>query len=194
MSIIGDIAAPYALIYSNVRQIDTIIPDVVVEEQHHDGSFITLHPVETGAPISDHAYRLPAEVEMRCGWSDSNHQEPGFVQQVYDELLALKNLYEPFNVSTGKRLYQNMLIKDLAVTTDDKYEFALNCIVGLREIIIASTSGGGGTGQGGVGAQADQASPQQTAAATNMGTQNLAPVTSGPLSNTGLPSPLSFSL
>ncbi len=42
-------------------------PDVVVEEVHRDALAITQHPVEQGASITDHAYRLPAVVEVRMG-------------------------------------------------------------------------------------------------------------------------------
>lgn len=49
---------------------------------------------------------------------------------------------QPFDVSTGKRLYRNMLIKSLAVQTDAASETALLCTVGLREIqLVPATSG-----------------------------------------------------
>jgi hypothetical protein len=54
------------------RSIGTIIPDVTIEEHHHDRLEITQHPVAKGTPISDHAYRMPAEVTMRLGWTNSN--------------------------------------------------------------------------------------------------------------------------
>jgi hypothetical protein len=43
------------------RKIGVIIPDVVVSEKHSDTLEITEHPVETGAAISDHAYKRPAK-------------------------------------------------------------------------------------------------------------------------------------
>jgi hypothetical protein len=54
------------------RQIDTIIPDVTIEEHHSDRMEITNHPVASGSPISDHAYRQPSQVVMRLGWTNSN--------------------------------------------------------------------------------------------------------------------------
>jgi hypothetical protein len=40
---------------------------VVVSEKHSDTLEITEHPVETGAAISDHAYKRPSEVVMEVG-------------------------------------------------------------------------------------------------------------------------------
>lgn len=51
-----------------------IIPQVVVSERAHDRSQITTHPVEQGAAITDHAIRLPVEVTVMIGWSNSPTQ------------------------------------------------------------------------------------------------------------------------
>jgi hypothetical protein len=141
--IIGDALSAYALIQTSDRSIDSIIPDVTVEEVHHDEVTITQHPVETGAPVSDHAFQNPVIVEMRVGWSDASHQSPGYVKQVYNELLGLKDRRQVFNVSTGKRQYKNMLVRHISVTTDSDSEWALNAVVILQEVIITNAGGGG---------------------------------------------------
>jgi hypothetical protein len=56
----------------NTRRIGTIIPDVTIEEQHSDRLQVTQHPVARGSPISDHAFKLPATVVMRLGWTNAN--------------------------------------------------------------------------------------------------------------------------
>lgn len=122
------------------RAIGTIIPDVTLEELHRDELAITAHSVETGAAISDHAFKLPASVEMRCGFSNSTAQTEGYVQLIYEEFLALQSSRQPFDVSTGKRSYTNMLIRSLQVTTDPQSEYALNCSVVLQEVLLTSTS------------------------------------------------------
>ena len=144
-SLIGDMVPNYALISSNKRSVGLLIPDIVIEEMHRDDVSITVHPVETGTPISDHKFENPAVVEMRCGWSDSTHQSAGFVQSVYEELVALKQSTEPFDVSTGKRQYQNMLVKSIVVTTDETTEYVLNALVTLQEIIWADVGAGSGS-------------------------------------------------
>ena len=54
------------------RNIAGIYPDVVVKESHRDEMEITEHPIESGASISDHAFKRPAELLVQFGWSDSS--------------------------------------------------------------------------------------------------------------------------
>lgn len=53
------------------RQIGPIFANITIEERHTDTQTITRHPVESGAAISDHAYKEPKEVTIRCAWSNS---------------------------------------------------------------------------------------------------------------------------
>lgn len=48
-----------------------IIAQAVIEEQHMDEMEVTQHPVETGAPITDHAYMRPSHLKMTLMWSNS---------------------------------------------------------------------------------------------------------------------------
>lgn len=135
--IIGD--APFAaLITQNGRAIGTLIPDVAVEEIHHDESEITWHPVETGSPVSDHVFDNPATVEIRWFWGDSPAQAQGYSQVVYQQLLALKASHAVFNVSTGKRQYTNMLMRTLLVKTDPETEFTLAVTAICQNLIFAT--------------------------------------------------------
>lgn len=157
--------ATFALItHPNPRLIGTIIPDIVIEEIGHDQLQVTEFPVESGAPIGDHAYKRPPEIIMRCGFSNSTAQSEGYVQAVYLLFLELQAQLQPFNVLTGKRQYQNMLISSLLVTTDQESEYALNVVVGLKMVLITSTSGGGQFAD----AQ-NQTHPEQTAPVVNGG-------------------------
>lgn len=60
-----------------------ILPDIiaqaVIEEKHHDELEITEHPVEQGAMITDHAFKRPAELTLRLGWSNSPTSRGNFV-------------------------------------------------------------------------------------------------------------------
>ncbi len=142
----------------------------MVEEIQHDQLQITEFPIESGAPISDHAYKRPPEIIMRCGFSNSTAQSEGYVQAVYGLFLDLQNSLEPFNVTTGKRQYANMMISSLLVTTDQESEYVLNIVVGLKMVIITNTSGGGGSA-------ANQASPEQTTGVQNSGVEQ--PISQG---------------
>lgn len=63
----------------DVGPMQPLIAHATLEELHRDDLEITEHPVELGAPIADHAFKRPAEVIIRCGWSDSPPGSPGLV-------------------------------------------------------------------------------------------------------------------
>jgi hypothetical protein len=144
---------------------------VTLDEHHHDEMVITDHPVEQGASISDHAYKKPAEVTMTLAWSNSSLssitslQFGSYNQFVYKSLLTLQASRTPFDLSTGKRRYQNMLIQALDTTTDAKTENSLIVTLHCRELIIVQTT----TTQ--LQPAANMSSPQKTAATTNAGTK-----------------------
>lgn len=133
------------------RSISTILPDVVVQEDHHDTLTITEHPVERGAPITDHSFKRPAEVRIICGWSNSvtlnsmvdgsviSAVFEGRVREVYRRLLDLQESRTPFSITTGKRTYRNMLMSSLDVTTDQKTEYALLVSAVFREVVLVDT-------------------------------------------------------
>ncbi|WP_324029259.1 hypothetical protein GC087_21310 [Pantoea sp. JZ2] len=133
------------------RKIGIIVPSVVVSEKHSDRLEITEHPVEVGASVSDHAYKRPSEVVMQVGFAGggslldfaSNLTATSLLgispREVYEQLLKLQSDRMPFDVVTGKRLYSNMLLQNLEVTTDRFTENVLSATLTLREIIITST-------------------------------------------------------
>ena len=86
--IIGDALANYALATTGTRSIGNMSPHVVVEEVHRDELVITQHPVEIGAPVTDHSFMMPWTVEIHCGWSNSTAGADGYVQAVYEAMLA----------------------------------------------------------------------------------------------------------
>ena len=130
------------------RSIGTLIPGVTIDEQHVDDLMITSHPVAIGGNISDHAVKQPSTLIMRCGWSESGNifnfdknlqLAPGPLE-AYKQLQALQNNRQPISVVTGKRLYENMLIRRLTVVTDVETENALIAEVEFQQIIIADTT------------------------------------------------------
>nr|HDI2064428.1 hypothetical protein [Klebsiella pneumoniae] len=134
------------------RRIGLIVPSVVISEKHNDTLEITEHPVEVGAAISDHAYRRPSEVVMQVGFAGGGSlldflDTTSFglsvglsPKETYQELLDLQSSRVPFDVVTGKRIYTNMLIRALEVTTDRTSENVLSAVLTLREVIITSTT------------------------------------------------------
>ncbi|HHK8149028.1 TPA: phage baseplate protein [Serratia marcescens] len=144
------------LFSQQTRKIGGIIPSVAISEKHSDTLEITEHPIEDGAPVSDHAYKRPPEVTMELGFAGGGSLLDGvdttqFIdinsgrtlssgpREVYKQLLALQESRLPFDVTTGKRQYQNMLIRSLDVTTDRTSENVLMCVLTLRNVIISRT-------------------------------------------------------
>lgn len=124
------------VMFTRPRRIDTIIPNVAIEEMHRDRLTITNHPVEIGAAITDHAFKEPVELTMRCGWSNSQGFSESYSQRIYNQLLSLQNERRPFDVTTGKRQYKNMMILEIDVTTDVHNEFSLIAQIHMREVIL----------------------------------------------------------
>ena len=133
------------------RQIGLVIPDVVTRESHEDALTITSHPVEKGATISDHAWLTPATVSMDIGFSsggslvdfwDTAQFGVGYglsPTEIYQNLLEMQKSRNLLDVMTGKRLYSNMLISSLSVTTAPSSEHVLFATLKLTEVIIADT-------------------------------------------------------
>jgi len=126
------------------RSIGGILAQVTIDEQAEDDVQITEHPVEQGAPISDHAFKRPATLTVRAGWSASG-KAPGQGNDlsaetgVYGLLLSWQAALMPFDVITGKRSFPNMLIERLSVMTDNHSEFALMATIVCRQVIIVGT-------------------------------------------------------
>lgn len=161
-----------------------------IEEIHTDTLEITEHPVERGASIADHAYKKPAEVVLRCGWSNSSLKallgiitgffaggtmsKADFVSGVYSQLLQLQESREPMSVTTGLRQYDNMLIRSLVATRDQKTAHVLMVTATFREVIIVTTQAAT------LPAKDSQADPAGTAELENTGVQQVYPVSPGP--------------
>ncbi|WP_354691095.1 phage baseplate protein [Phytobacter sp. RSE-02] len=139
------------LFHLQSRNIGILVPSVVVSEKHTDKLEITEHPVETGAAISDHAYKSPSEVIMDVGFAgggellDFKNELAGppllgmSPRETYQQLLDLQSSRTPLDVVTGKRIYKNMLLRSIEVNTDQKTENVLSALLTLREVIITST-------------------------------------------------------
>lgn len=118
-----------------------IVAQVVVDEDHSDDLIITEHPVEQGALINDHAFKRPAELRVRMGWSNAWAYDHAVydVRTIYEQILTLQATRLPFTVWTGKRQYSNMLISSLRTHTDEKMAFSFVAEIEFKEIVLVST-------------------------------------------------------
>jgi hypothetical protein len=136
-------------------QIGAISIQATLEETLTDLVTVTDHPVEAGAQISDHAYYRPAELVMRCGWSNSTAQNlvstaaslfsqggltvSDYVSGIYAQLLSLQQSLQPFTVLTSIRQYTNMMLTSIALQRDQRTSQALMVTATMRQVIIVST-------------------------------------------------------
>lgn len=120
------------------RSIGGIVAHVTIEETERDEVQVTQHPVEQGAPINDHAFKMPEEVAIRAGW---NMQDGDLSAEsgIYGMLLNWQASFIMFELVTGKRVHHNMLIQSMAVVTNSQTEYALLVDMNCREIILTKT-------------------------------------------------------
>lgn len=160
------------------------------EEAHQDELQITEHPVEKGAQINDHAFKLQPEVTIQCGWSNADFAaligtlesiftggglpSADYISTVYSQLLALQETRQPFDVVTSMRMYRDMLFKSLRVVKDQKTGEALSVTATLKQIRIVQTQATR------LPPKESQASPQATAETQNTGAKAATPATPAP--------------
>lgn len=60
-----------AILVKPRRSIGPFVATVTLEETHQDDLEITDHPVEVGASITDHAFKLPASLVIKAAWSEA---------------------------------------------------------------------------------------------------------------------------
>jgi len=175
--------------------IDTIPIQATLSERYTDRLEVTKHPVQLGAQISDHTYRLMPVISLRCGWSNSRYSgnplvppssnvTPAtfaggqmsvgdYVSGIYSQLLALQQSNTRFDVISTLRHYTSMVITSLEILErDQKTSQALMITVTCEQLLVVNTT----TAQ--LPPITNQANPLATATTQNTGSQSLgAPVT-----------------
>ncbi len=165
----------------SLRTIGSIKADVTFEERHEDSLTITDHPVEQGASITDHAYLNPVTVEIKVGFkpqtgllaaASSLFSSGGvpYLNQVYQNVLALQKNRVLNVIMTGKRLYTNMLIERVSCVTDRDTENVLRLTISCRQVIIVQTQAVT------FAPNSNMANPAKTGAVQNLGQKSLVPV------------------
>ncbi|HVI10235.1 MAG TPA: hypothetical protein VND65_18235 [Candidatus Binatia bacterium] len=167
----GVVNGVFTISTTTATQTTTLIADAVLEERGDDQMVITEQPVEQGAVISDHAYKLPSRLELTYGWSEGSPQnttlDPSFLKNLYQQFLGLQVTRTLCKVYTGKRIYENMMIQAIQITTDKETENVLIVRLTMIEILIATTQ------QVNVPSAAVQAIPQKTAPTISQGGRTL---------------------
>jgi hypothetical protein len=178
------------LMLATKSKIGSISIQATLEEILTDNLNVTEHPVEQGAAITDHAYKMPSEVVLRCGWSNSSLESLSgaasaifnggslpnatYVSSIYSQLLALQESRVPFDITTSRRKYSNMLITGLQVTTDNRSNQILMVQATCRQILIVNTQATT------LPPRENQADPESTAETENEGTKQPQSATPSP--------------
>lgn len=122
------------------RKLGNIAVQVVVNEQTTDSLTITRQPVQQGASITDHAYMEPTSfshtIYFTSGGTTLGFSAGKSLDQIYQELLTLQQSAIPFDIVTPKRIYKNMLMASLTMTTDKLTENCLAIHATYQQVII----------------------------------------------------------
>lgn len=127
------IQAPEPVTIRTARRIGDIEATVTIEESGSDELEITQHPVQRGAAITDHAYVKPAGLAVRVMFAETEQRT---LEDTYRALLDLQASREPFEIVTGKRIYEDMLFKSIAVVTEKATERVLSVACTFQQVII----------------------------------------------------------
>lgn len=120
---------------------------VTITENSIDAIEITQQPVQQGANIADHAFKKPITLSIQilfgAGLQNINPLNalnggsilPQSLSTIYKNLLTLQSSFQPFNCTTPKRTYYNMLFASLGVTTEKSTENVLSITASFQQII-----------------------------------------------------------
>lgn len=134
-------------LFGKDRMIDDITVQVVLNESTNDTLTITKQPVQQGASITDHSFKEPTTFSMTAHLKDNslisgllNTFSGNGLSEIYDKLLELQDSREPFDVVTPKRIYKNVLMASLGVTTDKQTENILAIMATFQEVLIVEVT------------------------------------------------------
>ena len=135
------------LVYMQTN-VDGLFFDAILSTNTQESLTITSHPVQSGANISDHAFRNPTKISMEIMMSDvMASRVPGQFTEgasksisAYQRLLELQRMRLPFSVKTRLGYYNNMLIESIDTPDDVNTLSGLKCTINMREILVAQVA------------------------------------------------------
>lgn len=115
--------------------------DAVFHTDHQSNVTVTQHPVQVGAPVSDHAYQEPDEVTLEIGMSDAmvgvgnNHSV-----NAYNTLRAIQSKREPIKLITRLWTYSNMILTSISAPDDQTTMFGMKATICFQSIAIVDVA------------------------------------------------------
>lgn len=127
---------------------EKLIFDAIFSTNHTSRLNITEHPVQTGANVSDHAFKEADVLTFQIGMSDvmESHvmgQFAGSDSRSVDAYLKIKELQAqrlPIIVSTKFGIYNNMMIETISADDDSTTTHALKATVVLKELFVTEVT------------------------------------------------------
>ena len=179
-------------VYPNfVGPIRAFVFDGPMEITHERQSVVTMNPIQTGAPISDHAYVLPARLTVRLLMSDSMQSyavgqfSDGASRSVsaWQQLKTWQEQKTFLSVATRLNQYENMLVTGVGAVEEPATRFAGKFTVTFTQVLTASLA----SALSGIQVNPDDTSDPQTLVETPVGQLNLYPVPEVVLDQNGVP-------
>lgn len=164
------------LILTTQRTLGTIPLDAVLQDDNTSTINLTQFPVESGSIITDHRIILPKVYKLRGVISGVNtignlNALAGFAgngtSSVYDELIRLQESAELITITSGLKVYTNLVIKSINAAQDVDTANILIFDVSLEEVLIVNSKS--------VDIPADKVNPDQrnrASSTTNEGVKN----------------------
>lgn len=143
------------------RTIGGIQLDTVIVEDHDNSVTITKNPVEAGVDITDHAIIQPKILFIRGAVTDTPLGGAAFgllidsitnlfgtstesnvtrSQTAYDLFLTLMENREPLDITTGLRIYENMLLTRLTTSQDKDSSRIVFLDMTFEEILLTEST------------------------------------------------------
>lgn len=135
-------------------QIDDLVIDATPELDIDGDVESTDHPVEQGSDSTDHARQKPITLSATCVVSnlqvddnillDDEADKAGATdsrsQQIYDQLVKMKNDRQLHTLTTVRGVFSSMLLVKLSAAVRSKFGDALSFKVGFKEIRVVTTA------------------------------------------------------
>lgn len=127
---------------------EKLIFDAIFTTQYEHTLNITSHPIQSGADITDHAYKEADELTFDIGMSDVMKsivpgQFAGTNSRSVSAYKKIKELQEqrlPIKVITRLGSYSNMMIQNISVLDDNTTTYGLRATVTLKQIFVVSVA------------------------------------------------------
>ncbi|MBT4266622.1 MAG: hypothetical protein HOD85_20680 [Deltaproteobacteria bacterium] len=128
--------------------------DVVITENLTEENLVTQNPVESGSLVADHVTTMPDKLDIEGLITDTPisllnplydkaEATKGRSKNQYDKLSKLKKKKKRLRITTGLRVYENMVFESLSAKRDNSGH-KIGFTASLIEVIVASVSDGSG--------------------------------------------------